>query len=198
MLRNVQSRAFANAADVLGIDEKGALTAVELDTINGVLDLESFASWNLTVEEYMIARATSVGAAGFEGFPYFDADDCAFPKNAWLMDLTALIITGSPTAAMVTMGVAASAGTRMVIHWDATVSPGVGGVMFEQNGLPTVPFPYPISQQPAVALGTPSVPAAAVANPFNMEIDPAAIGNIVQYTTRVRSAPDGVRVWGTW
>ena len=198
MLRTVQSRAFAGASEVLGIDEKEALTTIELTGVNGVLDLESFASWNLTVEEYMIQRATSVGAAGFEGFPYFTADDASFPHNAWIMDMTALIITGAPTAAMVTMGVAASAGTRMVMHWDASVSPGIGGVMFEQNGLPTLPFPYPISKQPAVAIGSPSVPSAAVVNPFNMEIDPAAIGNIVQYTTRIRSAPDGVRVWGTW
>ena len=199
MFKKIQSRAFANAADTLGVDEPEALTSIETDGATAVLDLESFSSQNLTIEEYMIARATSAGAAGFEGFAYFDMDDITHPNNAWVMDITAITITGSPTAAAVTMGIGpAVAGSRLVVHWDATISPGIGGVTWLQDGLPTMPFPIPLSRQAATAIGTPSVLAGDSANPFQMEIDPAAIGNVVQYTTRVRSAPDGVRVWGTW
>ena len=94
MQRKVQSRAFAGAADNLGLDETGAVTTVETSGASTVLDLESYQSANLTVEDYMIRRATSTGAAGFESFPYFDMDDITFPDNAWVLDMSAIILSG--------------------------------------------------------------------------------------------------------
>ena len=199
MQRKVQSRAFAGAADNLGLDETGAVTTVETSGASTVLDLESYQSANLTVEDYMIRRATSTGAAGFESFPYFDMDDITFPDNAWVLDMSAIILSGAVTAALVTMGVAPGvAGTRLVKLWTTTVNPGAGGVCFIPNGLSDYTFPFALTRQVPTAMGQPSIITGDSANPFQMELDPAAIGNIVQFTTRIRSAPEGVRVWGTW
>lgn len=199
MERKVQSRAFTGAADNLGLDESGALTTVETSATSPVLDMESYQSANLTVEDYMIARATSVGAGGFESFPYFDMDDITHPNNAWVIDMSCISVAGPATSALVTMGVGPGvAGTRLVKLWTATVNPGVGGVCYIANGLSDYTFPFPLTRQVPTAMGQPSVITGDAANPFQMELDPIGVGNICQFTTRIRSAPEGVRVWGTW
>ena len=199
MERKVQSRAFSGAADNLGLDESGALTTVETSAASPVLDLDSYQSANLTVEDYMIARATSTGAGSFESFPYFDMDDITFPDNAWVLDMSCISIAGPASAALVTMGVApAVAGTRLVKLWTATVNPGAGGVCYIDNGLSDYTFPFALTRQVPTAMGTPSIVTGDAANPFQMELQGIGAGNICQFTTRIRSAPEGVRVWGTW
>mgnify|MGYP001167545373 CR=1 FL=1 len=198
MLRKVQSRAFAGAADNLGIDESGALTSAEINGVSAVLDLASYQSLNLTVEDYMIRRGTTVGSGSFESFPYFDMDDITFPDNAWVLDMSCISIAGPATACLVTMGVGpAVAGTRLVKHWTTTVNPGVGGVCFIPDGLSDYTFPFPLTRQVPTAMGQPSLVSGDAANPFQMEINGAGAGNVSQFTTRIRSAPEGVRVWGT-
>jgi len=197
--RKVQSRAFAGAADNLGLDETGALTTVETSGASTVLDLESYQSANLTVEDYMIARCTSTGAGAFESFPYFDMDDITFPNNAWVIDMSCISIAGPATDCLVTMGIApAVAGTRLVKLWTATVNPGAGGVCYIPNGLSDYTFPFALTRQVPTAMGTPSLATGDNANPFQMELKGTGAGNISQFTTRIRSAPEGVRVWGTW
>lgn len=199
MERKIQSRAFAGAAETLGIEDRGALTTIELGGATPVVPMDSYASNNLTIEDVMVARATSVAAAGFEGFPFFDMEDVAHPENAWLMDLSAITVTGSPTGAMVNMGAGTTGGGhRLVMHWDATINPGVGGVLWLQDGLPTLPMPLALSHFAPTVAGTPSIIVGDTVTAFHMEIDPAAIGNIIDFSARVRSAPRGVRVWGTW
>lgn len=196
--RIVQNRAFKDAATSLDLDGNESILRVETNYAQPTLPMSSYASQALTIEEYMIARATSAAGAGFEGFAYFDMDDISFPNNAWIMDISALSLSGAPTGAMVTMGTGPGvAGTRLLMRWDATVTPGIGGILFLQDGLPTVTFPYPISRLAATAQGTPSVLTGDAANPVQMELDPAAAGNMVQFTTRIRSAPQGIKVWGT-
>ncbi|MEE8538016.1 MAG: hypothetical protein V3S71_08400 [Acidobacteriota bacterium] len=192
-MERVENRGFAGAG--LSLDIPGDIEGISEKIASPTWGLNSFQSQALTVEEYMIATATSVGGTVFERFPFFDTDDITHPENAWLMDITCLIMVGSPTAAIVTVGDPTTGSVRLIKHWDsflaATTSFGK-----EADGT-TVEFPYPITKQVPVGTGTPAATTGALFTPVSRELDPAAADNAVRFTARVRSAPDGVRVWGT-
>lgn len=188
---------FAQAANALGLKGAGAWFAkMETGESFPTFPLDSYASEALTVEEWFSITITSVGSAGFENFLFFSLAELAFPQNAWIMDASARRDAGSPTSAMLRLTGLAGGMERIFFFVNTQqnsmmLNTGAAGVVMW-------PWPFSISEKVANAVAHPVPPASLVDGLIDASIDPTIIGDAVRFIVRVRSAPKGVRVWGTW
>jgi len=166
---------------------------VEIEDERVFLDMSvlDMMSWQETREETAIAFPISVGAAGFEvanqgdwdGFGLFNVN------NMYIMGVEAVATVGSPEG--LTLGFGNS--STGLTGWWAYFNIRVFGSMMADNRSPFFyepPFKLPLTSR------VQSGPLIESALRFYTGIDPTAIGDQLRVAVRVRSAPDGVPVWG--
>jgi len=159
------------------------------------LNLESHASQALTVDQWFTADATAVGSAGWEDFSGFPNIAVTNPENAWLMGCWLNSLVATPEGGQIfTRAAGAVASDRILAVWDAIEDLKWVG----QVNSTSIVFPWPMPQTVPTTVGNPVDPANFDNTEYRIAIDPAAIGDSIRFWFHVRSAPRGVRVWGTW
>lgn len=197
-LRAVANNVFSKVANSLGLRGSERVFAdIEVGAVNGTLELGRFQSEALTVEEWFVATiGPSVGGAGFESFTFFSHSSIAFPSNAYMFALSLVRETGSPTAAVVAAGDLTAAPLNLVIYlrWASTSVAGLMNPVGDDRG---VPLPFKLTEFSSAGTASPVAIGSLIPTVYTCFMDPAAIGDEFRLSMLVRSAPDGIPVWGT-
>jgi len=192
-IRDVSGNVWRSVGTALGFTgDTSSFNKIDTDQAYGQLPLDGFMSHELTLEQTFSRLCTSVGNAGYEAFAWFDSTSIRHPRNFWVMSAGFRITNGAPQQAMITVG-DATGGFEVPIWWSSNLQ----NLTFVSEAA-SITYPLPFLQLEANALGVPSLPGQSESIEFRALLDPAVIADAGHAIIRIRSAPDGVRVWGTW
>lgn len=192
-LRDIVGNVLKSVGPSLGFKGNDpAFTKIDTDASFGVLHLNPYISYQSTIEQTFSRLVTAVGAAGYEAFAWFDSTLITFPNNFAIMQAGFRITVGAPQQAMLTTG-DATPGLEIPIFWSSNLN----NLTFV-NEMPGVTFPMHYFRNEANVIASPAPDTAFEPIEFRVLIDPAAIGDAGNGIVRIRSAPEGVPIWGAW